>query len=146
MSNENKTKLANKIELAMIVSKDFEASPAIRKVSDKLTVVRASYGSKNEGYVSMQVKCFGTTEYEPGIEIKPGAKITVEGWMGVDSYEKDGKKITLPVINARKISKSPEIEKSAPADGGNVFPGSAAPANTAPSAFAADDAGANPWG
>lgn len=108
--------LANKIEIALVVSKETDKFKPIRKISDKLVVVSCYYGSKKNGYCNMTVNSFGSTEIEKGLKIVPGARITVDGWLGVDSFEKDGKKVSLPVINARSIVASPELEFTAPAE------------------------------
>lgn len=134
--------MKNEINLSMVISKDFTTKggtiiPAVRKVSDKMTVLNCYFGNKQNGYGNMTVHVFSSTKTAGDVKFAPGKGITVSGWLGVDSYtDKNGNKRTNIVLNAREITALP------PYDGNNA--GSSASATPAASNTSAanDD---NPW-
>lgn len=133
--------LKNKVEISLYISKDFEGRPAIKKVSDKLTVLNCIFGGSQQGYAPMKVKVFSSTNVKA--DLKAGAAITVDGWFSVNSFTtKENKKIANLEINAREINATPVTEKSTSAPA----PDTSGNANTGdPFSTGADGGDANMW-
>ena len=105
----------NTITIDLFVSKNFEGRDAVRKVSDKLTVVNTYLpGAKKEDgtfekSLSMSTKITSKTEVKG--EIAPQKRVRVTGFVEPNVYKnKDGVEIAVPVIVARAIE---VIENSA---------------------------------
>lgn len=105
----------NTITIDLFVSKNFEGRDAVRKVSDKLTVVNTYLpGAKKEDgtfekSLSMSTKITSKTEVKG--EIAPQKRVRVTGFVEPNVYKnKDGVEIAVPVIVAREIE---VIENSA---------------------------------
>ena len=105
----------NTITIDLFVSKNFEGRDAIRKVSDKLTVVNTYLpGAKKEDgtfekSLSMSTKITSKTEVKG--EIAPQKRVRVTGFVEPNVYKnKDGVEIAVPAIVAREIE---VIENSA---------------------------------
>lgn len=102
--------LKNKVEISLYISKDFDGRPAVRKVSDKLTVLNCIFGGSQQGYAPVTVKVFSSTNVTA--ELKAGSAITVDGWFSVNSFTtKENKKISNLEINAREITATPSMAK-----------------------------------
>lgn len=113
----------NEIAISLIVSKDIEREngetiPAVKKVSDKLTSVKAflSGGRNADGSwgdsTSFDVNITSSTKLGEGVEIKPGEHLTFVGFLSARSYTNaDNKKRTYSVIVAKEVIKTPMREK-----------------------------------
>ena len=98
----------NTITIDMLISNDFEGQSAVKKVSDKLTVLRTYLpGVKKEGGgfgKSLPIETKVTTKTEVKGNIEAQKRVRVTGFIEVGSYtKKDGTEVTYPVIVAQEV-------------------------------------------
>lgn len=101
----------NEVKISLTISNDSEQFPAIRTVSNKLTVVNTflssgrqpdgSYGASS----NLEVKMNTRTVLTPGTKLEPKAHIDVIGFLSPESWnDSSGKKHSKTVIVAKQIS------------------------------------------
>lgn len=109
--------MVNKINVTLRTSRDREGIQAIRKVSDKLTVVGCFMsGPKKEDNTygkAMNVDVKVTTKTNlNGLTLAQGMMIDVDGFLSVENYEKDGKTFAKWSIVANSITATPQNENA----------------------------------
>lgn len=147
-----KTKFVNEVTLTLRVSNDTERRPAVYKVSDKLTTVKAylNTGKDQSGNynpaIDFEVQIFTANAKTPtncSVDIKPGDYINVTGRLtSRKSTNASGKEFKNNIIAAFKIE-PPEIME----DDGTILINTATPIvpEDIPIGFEPINEEENPW-